>query len=153
MPFTTPDGAALKAALTSGGGCVLRESASYQFSDLAGAQQWTLEGNLKVDSGYSNNCTISWWNGSTAVGTLGVLTTIPRSGGSITGAAAGGGVTSGTILQQESETNTVKHFVIPVTLPDPTGGLEWRITIDPDSSTTGRVRPVEFTKLTLRRTA
>lgn len=153
MAFLTADSAALKTALTAGGGCVLRETATYQFSDLAGSQQWTLEGNLLVDSTYSNNCTITWWNGSTAAGTLGVITTVPRSGGTITGAGAGAGVTSGTILQEESESNTVKHFVIPVTLPDPTGGLEWRITIDPDSSTSGRVRPVVFTKLNLRRTA
>lgn len=151
MTFTTADSVALKAAITQSKGCVIRETATYQFSDLAGSQVWLLEGIYKIDTGSLLSATVTFWNGSTAAGTLGSVLTLPKGGGSITATDDGSGVTAGTILQQESESNTLKYFSYSLTLPDPSGGLEWRITIDPVSTVSGPVTPIEFTKLTLRR--
>jgi len=154
MTFTSGDSFALKAALLSGGGgAVIRQTATAIFSDTAGNQTYILSGVANIEAALAGNASISFQpSDGTAPGTLGIVVTIPRNGGSITAAGVGGGVTASPVIEQwESDSNTYKHFNISFTLPSPGSNLEWQVVVDPSTTVTGPASPLVLQHIALVR--
>jgi hypothetical protein len=162
MSFTAGDTFALKAAVLGGGGpATVRQLATVPFSDIDGAQTFLVTGVFTVESDLTGDASLTIQStDGTAPGTLGLVITIPRDGGTITGVDNGVGLTLGTIEQHASDSGAYAHFAFSVVLPTPGAAYEWELVIDPDTAATGApalgaqagyVSPLVFQHLSIQR--
>lgn len=153
MGFTAADSAALEAAVLGGGRPVtVRETGLCSFSNIAGTQTWLLEGVFNAVAGSTANASISVMpHDGTLPSVLGIVLTLPRNGGTITGADEGANVTLGAIEQWLSGRGTRKHFSVSFVLPTPGTNLDWELSVDPVVAAANPATPIEFEMLRLTR--
>lgn len=132
---------------------VIRELALEELSDVAGT--FRIKGKYKIESGSSQNFTISLQDGNAAPGTLGVVITLSRGGYSsgTPAVATGSGVSiSGTPFYKKSGAGVWQGFNVVAVLPAPGSGT-WKVKVDPYATAGVSGDPLVFADFQVDQTA